>query len=85
MGNQDFLIVDELGVYNLDSLIKPVVILQNSPQIHLERLIRTLAPSQIVVEGSNYSSLIQRWKSICKKMNIPFYATSEKGAFRYRF
>ena len=85
IGNQDFLIVDEMGIYKLKGLTKPIVILQNSPKIHLERLIRTLAPSQIVAEGSNYRSIIESWKLTCKKLHIPFYATSKEGAFRYCF
>ena len=83
--NQDFLIVDKTGVYNLKGLNNPIVIFQNSPKINVERLIKTINPKQIIADGNNYKSYVKRWKTICEKAGIPFYATSEKGAFVYKY
>lgn len=74
------LIVDSLGVYHL-TLKKPIVMLQNSPKINLSRLIKTLKPKQIIADGSNYKSSLNRWKSTCKKQKIPFHQTRQNGAF----
>ena len=79
--NQQFLIVDSLGIYQLKELNEPIVILQHSPKINLMRLIDSIKPKQIVADGSNYKSLIQRWKVTCDERGIPFWFTGEKGAY----
>ena len=79
--NKNILIVDSLGVYNIKQLKNPIVILQQSPKINLERLIKVIKPMQIIADGSNYKSYINLWEEVSKKENIPFYNTSKKGAF----
>lgn len=81
--NKDVLVIDSLGVYQLKGLENPIVILQNSPKINLERLIKSLNPSHIIADGSNYKSYVKRWKMSSKKLKIPFHYTGEKGAFKY--
>jgi competence protein ComEC len=74
------LIVDSLGIYDL-ALKKPIIILQHSPKINLNRLIKSLKPKQIIADGSNYKSSLDRWKSTCEKQKTPFYQTRQNGAF----
>ena len=81
--NKDVLVIDSLGVYQLKGLENPIVVLQNSPKINLERLIKSLNPSHIIADGSNYKSYVKRWKMSSKKLKIPFHYTGEKGAFKY--
>jgi competence protein ComEC len=81
--NKNVLVIDSLGLYQLKGLENPMVILQNSPKINLERLIKTLNPSHIIADGSNYKSYVKRWKMCSKKLKIRFHYTGEKGAFRY--
>ena len=81
--NQFILVVDSLGVYQLDNLNKPIILLQQSPKINLERLIKTLSPKQIIADGSNYKSYVKRWQKIAKKEKTPFHDTGENGAFIY--
>jgi competence protein ComEC len=81
--NKTILIIDSLGVYKVKGLEKPMVILQNSPKINIERLIKILNPSQIIADGSNYKSYIKRWGIVAEKLKIPFHDTNEKGAFKY--
>ncbi|MFY9243486.1 MAG: ComEC/Rec2 family competence protein [Polaribacter sp.] len=75
------LIVDSLGVYQLKNLNKPIVLLQQSPKINLERLIKEIDPKEIIADGSNYKSYVKRWQETSKKLEIPFYYTAEKGAY----
>ncbi|MCI2228993.1 competence protein ComEC family protein [Polaribacter sp. MSW13] len=77
-------LVDSLGVYKLENLIKPIVVLQYSPKINLRRLIKKLQPTIIIADGSNYKSYINRWKLIGKDEGLPFHYTGEKGAFVLR-
>jgi competence protein ComEC len=81
--NKDVLVIDSVGVYQLKGLENPIVVLQNSPKINLERLIKSLNPSHIIADGSNYKSYVKRWKMSSKKLKIPFHYTGEKGAFKY--
>ena len=79
--NKNILIVDSLGVYQIKGLKKPIVILQNSPKINLTRLIKTIKPSQIIADGSNYKSYVIRWKNTCLINKVPFHYTGQKGAY----
>lgn len=77
---QLFTIVDSTGVYDY-SVKKPVVILLQSPKINLERLIDSIQPIQIIADGTNYRSYVERWRKTCVVKKIPFHSTYEKGAF----
>lgn len=77
------LVIDHLGVYQIQDLENPIVILWNSPKLNLKRLIKTLNPSQIIADGSNYKSYVKSWEVTAKKLKIPFHYTGEKGAFKY--
>ncbi|NVK53463.1 MAG: ComEC family competence protein [Flavobacteriaceae bacterium] len=78
---QQVLIVDKLGVYQLKDMITPIVLLTQSPKINLERLLLQLKPRLVIADGSNYKSRIANWKFICDTNNIPFYDTGKSGAF----
>lgn len=79
--NETILLVDSLGVYKIKDLENPIVLLQYSPKINLKRLIKTLHPKQIIADGSNYKSYVNRWKITCKKQKTPFHYTGENGAY----
>lgn len=79
--NHTILLVDSLGVYKIRNLKKPIVILQYSPKINLERLIKNIQPIQIIADGSNYKSDVTRWEKTSLKYQIPFHYTGQKGAF----
>ncbi|SDS31276.1 competence protein ComEC [Polaribacter sp. KT25b] len=80
---EQILIIDSLGVYQLKGLINPIVVLQYSPKINLERLIKTISPKQIIADGNNYKTYVNNWKAICEKQKTPFYYTGKNGAFVY--
>ncbi len=79
--DQPILIVDKEAVYMLTKLLNPIVVLQQSPKLNLDRLIFTLQPTLIIADGSNYKSDINRWEKSCKALKIPFWSTYKKGAF----
>jgi competence protein ComEC len=64
-------------------LENPIVVLQQSPKINLERMLKTLVPKQVVVDGSNYKSYVNRWKETAEKQKTPFHDTGKNGAFKY--
>lgn len=78
----NFLRVDSLGFYPV-KFKKPVaVILQKSPKINLERLLKNMHPILIIADGSNFKSYIKNWEKTCLKNKTPFYNTMQKGAFK---
>lgn len=78
------LIVDSLGIYQVKAAKPDILLLINSPKINLERLINSIQPEQIIADGSNFKSYVERWKSTCQKRKVPFHNTNEKGAFILR-
>ena len=73
--------IDASGVY-LKNHKPDILWLTQSPKINLDRLITETKPKQIVADGSNYPSFVQRWKQTCLQKNIPFHATAEKGYYK---
>ena len=78
--NNVVLRIDSLGIYQLKGMKKPIVLLQFSPKLNLQRLIDKLHPEQIIADGSNYKTTINLWKRTCVKNNTPFYYTGQNGA-----
>ena len=82
--NEHILFVDSLGVYQLHDFKDGIVLLQYSPKVNLERLIKIMRPKQIIADGSNYKSYIEGWEIVCEKEKTPFYYTGKNGAYIIR-
>jgi competence protein ComEC len=80
---KSILILDSLGVYPKVKT-ESTYLLTNSPKINLDRLISTTNPTQIIADGSNYTSYIERWRATCLKRKIPFHYTGEKGFYTFK-
>ncbi|MBQ4818796.1 ComEC/Rec2 family competence protein [Aquimarina sp. MMG016] len=78
---KNILIIDSSGIYNIPKLKPDIILLSNSPKIHLDRVINSLQPKQIIADGSNYKSFMHRWELTCIQKNIPFHRTDKKGAY----
>ncbi|GGZ55902.1 competence protein ComEC [Mesonia mobilis] len=79
---KNLLVIDSLGVYKIPKNVKAdYILLTNSPKINLDRVLESLKPQQIIVDGSNYFSYVKRWKETCIKKKVPFHFTGKKGAF----
>jgi len=78
------LVIDSMGIYNVQRFTPQVILLRNSPRINLNRLIDTIHPEIIVADGSNYKSYLARWRATCSKRKLPYHQTDDKGAFILR-
>jgi len=79
--NKKVIVIDSIAVYPPESI--DYIILTQSPKINLERLIDSVQPQQIIADGSNYRSDIERWKKTCTQRKLPFHYTGEKGAYYF--
>ena len=79
--NKTLLVIDSLGVYALKDFNPDYILLTQSPNINLDRLIKQYPQTVIVADGNNYKSDIERWKTTCRKEKIPFHSTYEKGSY----
>lgn len=80
-GDHCLLIVDEYVLYDFPSMAGCIVVLRNSPKVHLDHLIQQLQPKEVIADGSNYKSYIKRWEESCKSYGIKLHDTSMEGAF----
>ena len=80
-GDHCLLIVDECVLYDFPSMAGCIVVLRNSPKVHLDHLIQQLQPKEVIADGSNYKSYIKRWEESCKSYGIKLHDTSMEGAF----
>lgn len=78
--NRKIVIIDSSGVWDANATPNVVMLIQ-SPKINLERLIATIALTEIVADGSNYTYLTSQWEATCVKVKIPFHNTREKGFY----
>jgi len=79
--NETILVVDSLVIYKYKSVKPSIIILQNSPKVNLERLLKWHRPKIIIADGSNYRSYVERWSKTCINKKTPFHNTLQKGAF----
>ncbi len=77
----EILVIDSLGIYNIQNASPNYIVLTQSPKINLNRLISRYPTATIIADGSNYKSYVKRWENTCIKQKIPFHSTYEKGAF----
>ncbi|MGY5354416.1 ComEC/Rec2 family competence protein [Wenyingzhuangia sp. IMCC45467] len=80
--NNTYLIINNNKPYYLLSQKGLILIIANNPKINFERLLKHLKPKQVIIESSNYISNQLKWKSTCKKLQVPFYSIAELGAYQ---
>jgi len=61
------------------------LLMTNSPQVNFEKLVDHFQPQTILVDGSNYRNLIEKWQITAKSKGIVFHDTGEDGAFVYGY
>ena len=81
-GNK-ILILDSTGVYP-PNIHPDILVLTQSPQINLDRILKNTQPKIVVADATNYKTIKKNWKQSCEKQKIPFHATAEKGYFILR-
>ncbi|WP_422018968.1 ComEC/Rec2 family competence protein [Robiginitalea biformata] len=75
-------VVDSTGRYQGTGAPPHIVLLTGSPAVRPGQLLDDLQPRQVIADGSNYRSTINRWEASCRKRGIPFHNTALHGAYR---
>lgn len=74
------IVLDSFPYYPMEQQAHTIV-LTNSPKINFDRLIDSIKPQQIVVDGSNYPSYVERWQKTSLEKNVSFHYTAKEGAY----
>lgn len=61
------------------------LLMSNSPKLNFEKLVDHFQPETILVDGSNYRYLIEKWQNTAKSKGVVFHYTGEDGAFVYGY
>jgi competence protein ComEC len=79
--DKKILILDSSAVLVPD--LKPtIVVVTQSPRLNFERILKNYKPEMVVIDASNYRSLVDRVRKTCQQQKIPFHAVAEKGFYR---
>jgi competence protein ComEC len=74
------IVLDSLAIYPKN--VKPdILLVTQSPKVNMERVLQELKPKQVIADATNYKTYVARWAATCRKQNIPFHATAEKGYY----
>ncbi len=76
-----YLLLDDALDYSSLSTPNLVLILDDHPNVNLERVIKTLHPKRIIICANNYPNIVLKWKGTCKKLQVPFYDVKQQGAY----
>ncbi len=77
---QNLIVIDSSGIY-LEQVKPDVLVLSQSPDIHLGKVIKTINPKHIIADGNNYKSYVERWRKTAEQYGVAFHSTYEKGSF----
>ncbi len=80
IGQKKLFVLDSLAILPLEEQLDYLLLTQ-SPKFNLERLLDSFKPKKIFADGSNYPSLVKKWKLTCAQKEIPFHYTGEKGYY----
>ncbi len=79
-GDARFMVYD--GTLTYDGRMKvDVVILRNNPRTSLAVLLEAIDCKQLVLDGSNYDSTIDRWKAEAEAAALPVYVLKDNFAY----
>ncbi len=80
INSKKVLVIDSTAIF-LKNIKPDVMIIMNSPKLNLDRVLETITPKVVVVDGSNFKSYSKLWEATCRKRKIPFHNTHEKGFY----
>ncbi len=82
-GNKKILMIDRTVSFlpTTEKTKIDLVIISKNPKLYIKKLAEQFDIKQVVADGSAPAWKIKYWQADCESLNIPFFSTSEKGAF----
>lgn len=74
-------VVDSSAIPPPNSAGWDVMLLTQSPKLNLDRWLKKYEPTTVIADGSNFPSLVERWKKSCEKAGVRFWDTRRMGAY----
>jgi competence protein ComEC len=83
LGTKRILLIDRTVLFDscLTRTRVDALIISNNPRISLVDISKTFTFGSVVFDGSVPLWKIRYWEKDCRRLQIPFYDVSEKGAF----
>ncbi|MDO4229822.1 MAG: ComEC family competence protein, partial [Capnocytophaga sp.] len=79
---ENILYLDSLGVYPKTKNLKiNKVIITQSPKINFERMLLIIKPQEVIADGTNFPSFVNKWKKKCDELGVSFHSTAQNGAY----
>ncbi len=86
LGYKRLLVIDSCKVWHLPKRLQlTYLLLRNSPEINLDRVLDSLHPQRVIADGSSYKSMIARWQKTCAERSVAFYYTGKEGALKLTY
>lgn len=82
--NEFLYVLDSNPVYPEVNFNPDYLLLKDSPDINLDRVLSELKPKQLIADGSNYKTDVDLWRKSAKKYKVMFHSTWENGAFKIK-
>jgi competence protein ComEC len=74
-------VLDSIPAYPKENFNPTYILLKDSPNLNFDRLLQDLKPKQVIADGSNYKTDIERWRNSAQLLGIHFHSTWEDGAY----
>lgn len=75
------ILIDSTGIFPQSVPPGTHLLLTGSPRVNLERILGQVSPSAVIVDGSNYKTLVKKWRATTLSNGIKFHYTGEDGAY----
>ncbi len=72
IGDKKLFIVDNSVILPLEKHLDYLLLTQ-SPKLNLERLLDSINPKKVIADGSNYPTVISKWKATCAQKGILYF------------
>lgn len=84
IGKKNVVFANDLWAEQLSVKNKKIIlVLTDNTKINLEVVLKNNLVKQVILDGSNFPYLKNRWIKTCKKLKIPFYDLQTKGPFLF--
>ena len=74
-------VIDKNGIYKLPEIKPAIVLINDSPKINFERMLKSLKPKMVIADGSNYKSYLNIWEKTAANNNVEFVNTTNSGTY----